>query len=70
MEVESVMMTHPAILEVAVIAMPDPKWQEVPCAFVTLKPDYVEATTVIENGLNSDHKVCVSLLCDVFYVTY
>jgi fatty-acyl-CoA synthase len=26
-------------MEVAVVARPDPKWGESPCAFVTLKPD-------------------------------
>ena len=37
-EVENIMLTHPSILEIAVIAMPDEKWGEVPCAFVTLRP--------------------------------
>jgi len=39
MEVESVIYQHPAVLEVAVVAKPDEKWGEVPCAFVTLKDD-------------------------------
>ncbi len=30
---------HPAILEAAVVAKTDDKWGEVPCAFVTLRPD-------------------------------
>lgn len=36
-EVESVIYRHPAVLEAAVVAKPDPKWDEVPCAFVELK---------------------------------
>jgi len=36
-EVESVLYRHPAILEAAVVARPDAKWGETPCAFVTLK---------------------------------
>jgi fatty-acyl-CoA synthase len=37
-EVESVLYRHPAVLEAAVVARPDPTWGETPCAFVTLKP--------------------------------
>ena len=37
-EVESVLYRHPAVLEAAVVARPDPKWGETPCAFVALKP--------------------------------
>ena len=38
-EVERAIYKHPAVLEVAVIAIPDQKRGEVPKAFVTLKPD-------------------------------
>lgn len=38
-EVESVLYSHPAVLEAAVVARPDEKWGETPCAFVTLKAD-------------------------------
>ena len=37
-EVEGVLYRHPAVLEAAVVARPDPHWGESPCAFVTLKP--------------------------------
>ena len=36
-EVEDVLYRHPAVLEAAVVAKPDPNWGETPCAFVTLK---------------------------------
>jgi len=36
-EVEGVLYRHPAVLEAAVVARPDDKWGETPCAFVTLK---------------------------------
>jgi fatty-acyl-CoA synthase len=42
-EVEGVLMHHPAVLLCAVVAKPDEKWGEVPCAFVELKPG-AEAT--------------------------
>ena len=37
-EVESAIMEHPAVANVAVVAKPDEKWGETPCAFVVLKP--------------------------------
>ena len=42
-EVEGALMHHPAVLLCAVVAKPDDKWGEVPCAFVELKPG-VEAS--------------------------
>ncbi len=38
-EVEQAVASHPAVLEVAVIAHPDEKWGEIPVAYVGLKPD-------------------------------
>jgi fatty-acyl-CoA synthase len=38
-EVEDVLYKHPAVLFAAVVAKPDGKWGEVPCAFVELKED-------------------------------
>jgi fatty-acyl-CoA synthase len=37
-EVEQVLAEHPAVLEAAVVAMPDEKWGERPAAYVDLKP--------------------------------
>jgi acyl-CoA synthetase (AMP-forming)/AMP-acid ligase II len=37
-EVEQCVAKHPAVMECAVVAMPDEKWGERPKAFVTLKP--------------------------------
>ncbi|OYU39454.1 MAG: acyl-CoA synthetase [Pseudorhodobacter sp. PARRP1] len=37
-EVEGALMHHPAVSLCAVVAKPDAKWGEVPCAFVELKP--------------------------------
>ncbi|SEA54294.1 acyl-CoA synthetase [Variovorax sp. YR216] len=36
-EVEDALHHHPAVLSAAVVALPDAKWGEVPCAFVELK---------------------------------
>jgi fatty-acyl-CoA synthase len=38
-EVEEVLYRHPQVMEAAVVARPDERWGEAPCAFVTLKPD-------------------------------
>jgi fatty-acyl-CoA synthase len=37
-EVEDVIYKHPAVAAVAVVAKPDEKWGETPCAFVELRP--------------------------------
>jgi fatty-acyl-CoA synthase len=37
LEVEEVLYRHPAVLGAAVVAMPDAKWGETPCAFVEVK---------------------------------
>jgi fatty-acyl-CoA synthase len=37
LEVEDVLHRHPAVMLAAVVARPDEKWGEVPCAFVELK---------------------------------
>jgi fatty-acyl-CoA synthase len=37
LEVEDVLYRHPAVVGAAVVAMPDEKWGETPCAFIELK---------------------------------
>jgi fatty-acyl-CoA synthase len=37
-EVEDALYRHPAVLAAAVVAMPDPKWGETPCAFIEIQP--------------------------------
>jgi fatty-acyl-CoA synthase len=49
LEVEDVLYRHPAVLAVAVVAQPDPKWGETPRAFVELKP----GSTVTADELNA-----------------
>ena len=49
LEVEKALLAHPAVLETAVIPVPDQKWGEVPKALVVLKPDArTGATELIE----------------------
>ena len=38
-EIEGVLYRHAAVMEAAVVARPDDKWGETPCAFVELKPN-------------------------------
>jgi len=42
-EVEEALFKHPSVALAAVVAKPDDKWGETPCAFIELKPD-AEAT--------------------------
>jgi fatty-acyl-CoA synthase len=37
-EVEDALYRHPDVLAAAVVAKPDPRWGETPCAFIELKP--------------------------------
>ena len=50
-EVENALYSHEAVLEAAVVARPDERWGETPCAFVALKPDAnaVTAEALIEH---------------------
>jgi fatty-acyl-CoA synthase len=60
LEVEDALHRHPAVLVAAVVAQPDPKWGEVPCAFVELKAGAtVQAEELIEHcrGLLARFKV-------------
>lgn len=43
-EIEDTLYRHPDVLEAAVVARPDNKWGETPCAFVTLKDTAVGVT--------------------------
>jgi len=45
-EVETTLYKHDAVGEAAVVAMPDDKWGEVPCAFVELKGEATEAELI------------------------
>ncbi len=47
LEVEDVLYSHPDVLVAAIIAKPDEKWGEVPCAFVELK----EGATTTSEGI-------------------
>ncbi len=44
LEVEEALYRFPKTLEAAVVAQPDERWGETPCAFITLKPDETATT--------------------------
>ncbi|XP_059623313.1 2-methylpropanoate--CoA ligase CCL4-like [Cornus florida] len=48
-EVESVLYTHPAVNEAAVVARPDEFWGETVCAFISLKAETTAAKKPTEN---------------------
>jgi fatty-acyl-CoA synthase len=48
-EVEDILYRHPAVMAVAVVAKPDAKWGETPCAFIETKPGaQVTAKEIVE----------------------
>jgi fatty-acyl-CoA synthase len=50
-EIERVLSEHPAVLQCAIIGHPDPKWQEVPVAYVVRRPGIdVDADTLIAHA--------------------
>ena len=52
-EVERAIVSHPAVLECAVVAIPHEKWGERPKAFITLKPGESVAPTEIIDHVRS-----------------
>jgi fatty-acyl-CoA synthase len=44
LEIEEALYRHPSVMEAAVVAKPDEKWGETPCAFIVLKPGAPEVT--------------------------
>jgi fatty-acyl-CoA synthase len=52
-EVEQVLMSHPDVLEAAVVAVPHPVWGEVPKAFVTLRAGRTESAQALIDHVRS-----------------
>lgn len=49
LELENAIAAHPAVMEVAVFGIPDPRWGETPCAIVVPKPGaHVGAADIIQ----------------------
>jgi fatty-acyl-CoA synthase len=48
-EVERVLLEHPAIAEAAVVGRADPRWQEVPIAFIVRRPNMPVDAAAIES---------------------
>ncbi len=68
LEVEDALYRHPAVVSAAVVAQPDAKWGETPCAFVELKPGAVATEDEIIahcRGLLARFKVPKKVVFDV-----
>jgi fatty-acyl-CoA synthase len=53
-EIEDVLYSHPAVMAAAVVAKPDPKWGETPCAFLEIKSGF-EVTAAEIIGYCKEH---------------
>jgi fatty-acyl-CoA synthase len=60
LEVEDVLMKHPAVMFAAVVARPDEKWGETPCAFIETKPGHAatDAELIAYCRANLAHYKC------------
>ena len=68
LEVEDALYRHPAVVAAAVVAQPDAKWGETPCAFIELKPGATatEAEIIAHcRGLLARFKVPKKVVFDV-----
>jgi len=68
LEVEDALYRHPAVVSAAVVAQPDAKWGETPCAFIELKPGAVATEDEIIThcrGLLARFKVPKKVVFDV-----
>ncbi len=68
LEVEDALYRHPAVVSAAVVAQPDAKWGETPCAFIELKPGAVATEDEIIahcRGLLARFKVPKKVVFDV-----
>jgi fatty-acyl-CoA synthase len=54
-ELEGVLYRHHGVLEAAVVARPDEKWGETPCAFITLKTDHQDVSEAEIISFCRDH---------------
>ena len=53
-EVESVLLEHPAVRDCGVVSRTDEAGEEIPCAFVVLRPDHLEETASSLQGFVSE----------------
>ncbi|MGN7479097.1 long-chain fatty acid--CoA ligase [Solibacillus silvestris] len=53
-DLENALMSHPAVFEAAVIAVPHPKWQERPLACVVLKQDAAASKEELIHSIEND----------------
>jgi fatty-acyl-CoA synthase len=66
-EIERVLAHHPAVAEVAVVGRSDPKWQEVPVAFVVRRPGVAADAEVLKRHV-AEHLARFKVPRDIVFV--